>query len=175
MVTLGKMYVRYVNYNSTHDITNLFSVSSNWNVQAASLAFVTSLSRLPSCWSSKFWPFQSFAAGGLTSVRSRCSTRPWRLFSIVFPATWQCDQIGLFVRGLGDRFSRKSCPISQKSHKVNRRNLRSVVCTVLLGPPRGAESDDIYPSKQELIENSFDFCTIKVKIRHLFISIQLAC
>ena len=25
----------------------------------------------------------------------------------------------------------------QKSHKINRRNLRSVVCTVQLGPPRG--------------------------------------
>ena len=35
----------------------------------------------------------------------------------------------------------------QKSHKVNWRNLRLVVCTVQLGPPRVAESDDIYWSK----------------------------
>ena len=37
---------------------------------------------------------------------------------------------------------------SQKSHKVNRRNLRLVVCTVHLGPPKGTESDNIYWFKQ---------------------------
>ena len=33
---------------------------------------------------------------------------------------------------------------AQKCHKINRRNLRSVVFTVQLGPPKGTESDNIY-------------------------------
>ena len=61
--------------------------------------------------------------------------------------------------------------IPQNSHKVN----RFVVCSVQLGPPKGTSMLPYIGSKQELIENSFDICTIKVQIRHLCISIYLAC
>ena len=36
----------------------------------------------------------------------------------------------------------------QKSHKVNGRNLRSLVCTVQLVPPNGTSSHNIYWFKE---------------------------
>ena len=42
-----------------------------------------------------------------------------------------------FIRLATDLGSRQAEGETQKSHKVNRRNLMSVVCTVQQGPPRG--------------------------------------